>query len=289
MDTSKYLFDGERNYKTGKIDPADKPGGKDKAWGAARLAQNRQKISALQNALYAEARQSLLVVIQAMDAAGKDGTIQHVFTGVNPQGIAVTSFKQPSGEELAHDYLWRVHKAAPRRGMIGVFNRSHYEDVLISRVLNLPAAQNLTKREKKDTWNRRYRQIRDFERHLYENGTTVLKFYLHLSRDEQNRRFLARLDEADKNWKFSKADLKTSEHWKQYMGAFEQAINETAAPHAPWYVVPADHKWYTRLVVSQVVLDALEKMAPAYPEIGKDQKAEIEECRALLERELGGR
>lgn len=275
MDYSVFRFDGKQKYDKHSVTPGDTHGIEDKEDGRKRLAKNREKIDALQSALYAEGKQALLVIFQAMDAAGKDGTIRHVFSGTNPQGIVVSSFKQPSDDALARDYLWRIHAAVPRRGMIGVFNRSHYEDVLVGRVLNLPAIQPLPERTLHDIWDRRYRQIRDFERHLHENGTTIVKFYLHLSPEEQKERFLARAKDPAKNWKFSQGDVDTSAQWDEYMRAYEKAINETAAEHAPWYVVPADHKWYTRAVVSQIVLDALRDMHPQYPKPNEEEHAEI--------------
>lgn len=281
--TKRYGFDGSEPFHMEDIAPDERPEMK-KAEGKQRLLDNRLEISTIQEALYAEGRQSLLIIFQAMDAAGKDGTIRHVFTGVNPQGVRVNSFKQPSTLELSHDYLWRVHSRAPRRGMVGIFNRSHYEDVLVSRVLDLPAQQGLMPRELADVWKKRYRQIRDFERHLYENGTTILKFYLHLSKEEQTARFLARAEDETKNWKFSEGDLRTSERWDAYMQAYEKAIDETAAPHAPWFVVPADRKWYARAVVSEIVLDALKGMAPEYPKAGEAALAEM----AAFRREMQG-
>lgn len=282
MNTAIYRFDGERPYETGLIDPGDTRllDNKDKA--KKRLCKNREAISTLQTALYAEGEQSLLVILQAMDAAGKDGTIRHVFTGVNPQGVWVTGFKQPSGEELARDYLWRVHQAVPPRGYIGIFNRSHYEDVLAGRVLDLPKHQAMPAYAREDIWQRRYHQIRDFERMLHENGTTVVKLYLNLSKEEQTKRFLARAKDPAKRWKFSQGDLDTSTHWDAYMDAYEKAINGTAAKHAPWYVLPADHKWYTRMVASEIVLDALREMAPKYPKASDEQLDEIAAFRASM-------
>lgn len=289
MKFAPYCFDGDTPYKQGMVKPDDVIGGLNKKKGEALLAKNREKIAALQEALYAEGTQSLLIIFQAMDAAGKDGAIKHVFTGVNPQGIVVSSFKRPTAEDLNHDFLWRAHKAAPSRGMIGIFNRSHYEDVLISRVLDLPKGQPLPPEALEGIWKKRYRQINDFERMLHENGTTVLKFYLHLSKEEQTRRFLARAEDATKNWKFSMGDLETSEKWDAYMKAFEKAISETATANAPWWVVPADRKWYARLVVSQVVLRTLRQMNPAFPATTPEQLAEMEGYRALAAERLSGK
>lgn len=284
MNTAIYRFDGEKPYKTGTVAPGDTRLMDDKDRAKKRLYKNRQAIAALQTALYAEGEQSLLVILQAMDAAGKDGTIRHVFTGVNPQGVQVTGFKQPSGAELARDFLWRVHQAVPPRGYIGIFNRSHYEDVLAGRVLDLPTREAMPAYAREDIWKRRYRQISDFERMLHENGTTVVKLYLNLSRQEQTRRFLARAKDPAKRWKFSQGDLDTSGQWDAYMDAYEQAINGTAAAHAPWYVLPADHKWYTRMVVSEIVLEALRKMAPRYPKASAEQLDEIAAFRASMDK-----
>lgn len=283
MNVGKYRFDGGKKYTLGSVGTDEFHGVKNKAEGQKRLAENQEKIAHLQERLYSEGTQSLLVVLQAMDAAGKDGTINHVFSGITPEGVRVSSFKQPSAAELARDYLWRVHQQVPPRGSIGVFNRSHYEDVLIGRVLDLPKGQKLPRRALKDTWKTRYRQIRDFEQYLYENGTTIVKIYLNLSKKEQAERFIARLDDPAKNWKFSLGDLDTAALWDDYMKAYREAINQTAAPHAPWYVVPADRKWYARLVVSQIVLDALEEMKPAIPKLTDKQKQELAEGRRLLE------
>lgn len=280
MNTNRYRFDGDKAYRPEDIGTADKSLLKDKAEGRQRLERNRAEIADLQNTLYAEGTQSLLIIFQAMDAAGKDGTIRHVFTGVNPQGVSVSSFKQPSSTDMAHDYLWRIHAQTPARGMIGIFNRSHYEDVLVGRVLDLPKTQALPAYARKDIWEKRYRQIRDFERMLHENGTTVIKFYLHLSQKEQHERFLARADDPAKRWKFSTGDLETSARWDDYMKAYEHAINETAKPHAPWYVIPADRKWYARAVVSEIVLGTLRDMNPTMPVPTEAQLRDMEAYRA---------
>lgn len=282
MDISKYVFSGSRKYERDTIDSGDTSGVAGKKQAKALLAKNIEKIAELQNRLYAQSSQSLLIVIQAMDAAGKDGLISHVFTGVNPQGISVTNFRQPSSTELAHDFLWRVHPHVPAKGQIAIFNRSHYEDVLAARVLHTPEAQNLPPRVMKDFWKNRYRQICDFERMLFENGTSILKLYLHLSRQEQNARFLARLEEPSKNYKFSQGDLDTSRDWDRYMKAFRVCINETSAPHAPWYVLPADHKWYTRYLASEIVRKTLRRMRPEYPKLGEEERQKVEEYRIML-------
>lgn len=238
------------------IDP-DSDGGLDKAEAKEALKAERERIVALQERLYAERRQSLLVVFQAIDTGGKDGTIRAVFEGVNPQGCRVTSFKVPSSEELDHDFLWRYHKATPARGMIGVFNRSHYEDVLVVRVKNLvPEA----------VWRSRYGLINDFERLLAENGTTILKFFLHISKDEQKGRLEARIADPTKHWKFDAADLVERKAWDAYRSAFDDALTRCSTPSAPWHVVPANRKWFRNLVISRTIADTLEAMAPKYPE-----------------------
>ena len=256
----------------------------DKAAAGDRLAALVEAIAALQDRLYAEDRWSLLVVLQAMDAAGKDGVIKHVFSGVNPQGCHVTPFKAPSAEELDHDFLWRCNRALPERGRIGVFNRSYYEEVLVVKVhpeildaQRLPPSRRGTK-----LWNERYRAIRHHERYLDDNGTLVRKLFLNVSRAEQKQRFLERIDDPSKNWKFAARDVKERGHWNAYMEAYEAAIRETATPAAPWYVVPADNKWFTRLVVAAIVVDALAGLDPRYPPAEPGRQAELEACRRSL-------
>lgn len=220
------------------------------------LAENLKRLSGLQYKLYAEARRSLLVVLQGIDAGGKDGTIRHVMSGLNPEGVVVTPFKVPEGEEKRHDYLWRIHKAVPEHGQIGIFNRSHYKDVLVARVHSLVP---------KPVWKRRYGEINDFERMLADNGVTILKFLLYISKEEQAARFRERLDDPSRNWKFSDADLKERGYWDQYISAFEAALSKCSTKWAPWYVIPANKKWFRNLAVSQVMVDALEKMRLKYP------------------------
>jgi PPK2 family polyphosphate:nucleotide phosphotransferase len=251
------------------------------------LARGVEWLAEQQDILYAQDRWSVLLVFQAMDAAGKDGTIKHVMSGVNPQGCRVTSFKQPSAEELDHDWLWRTWRALPARGEIGIFNRSHYEEVLVVKVHpEILAAQKLPPEcVGKDLWQQRYRDIANFERHLADNGTVILKFFLHLSKDEQKRRFLARLDEPEKNWKFSAGDVAERRYWDDYQRAYEDAIRATAAPHAPWYVVPADHKWYTRLVVAGAIVQALAKLRLEYPAVTAAERKSLAAARAALAKE----
>jgi PPK2 family polyphosphate:nucleotide phosphotransferase len=231
----------------------------------------------------------VLLVFQAMDAAGKDSTIKHVMSGVNPQGVQVTSFKAPSPEELDHDFLWRCMKALPERGRIGIFNRSYYEEVLVVRVhQELLARQKLPARAvTKDIWKERCEDIAAVERYLARNGYLVLKFFLNVSRDEQKKRFLERLDEPGKNWKFEPNDVRERAHWDAYMAAYEDAIRRTAAPHAPWYVVPADAKWFTRLVVAGAIVEAMERLDLAYPAVDAAVRAEFAQCRKWLVEETG--
>jgi PPK2 family polyphosphate:nucleotide phosphotransferase len=219
--------------------------------------QLREELMELQNVLYAQGTDRLLIVLQAMDAGGKDSTIRKVFRGVNPQGVRVTSFKAPSEEERAHDFLWRIHQAVPARGMIGVFNRSHYEDVLVARVDNLVA---------EETWRARYQQINEFEQLLTSSGTRILKFYLHISLDEQKERFQERLDRPEKNWKFSFGDLAKRKDWDKYMAAFEDVFLHCSPQDAPWYIIPADQKWYRNLAISRVIVGAIREMDPQYPQ-----------------------
>ncbi len=228
-----------------------------------RLAQLLKQRGALQEKLYAESKQSLLIVLQAMDTGGKDGALKDLLDGVNPAGIHVAAFKAPTKEELAHDFLWRVHKEVPPRGFIGVWNRSHYEDVLVARVHNLVPEK---------VWKRRYKQINDFEEMLGENGTRVVKFYLHISKDEQKKRLQARLDDPDKHWKFSTGDLEERKLWDDYQSAFEDAINECSTKAAPWNIVPANHKWARDLALAERVNTVLEEMNPRFPDITFDPK-----------------
>lgn len=256
--------DGTASIDLQTIDPNDTGHFTDKANARELLKLERKRISAVQERLFAEDRQSLLVVLQATDTGGKDGTIRNVFKGVNPQGCRVWSFGVPTDEELAHDALWRYHQRTPARGMIEVFNRSQYEEVLVVRVKELVDEA---------TWMRRYDEINDFERLLASNGTRILKFYLHISKDEQKERLQSRLDEPEKHWKFRAGDLDDRARWDDYQVAFEDAINRCATPHAPWFVVPANRKWYRNLVVAKTIADALEDMNPQFPpeELGLDQ------------------
>ena len=283
MDIAPYRYTKKGSFSIEKCDPSDSGGIKSKAEGRRLLEKNVERMACLQDRYYAQDREALLLIFQAMDSAGKDGAIKHVMSGLNPQGVQVYAFKQPSAEELDHDYLWRINRRLPERGNIGIFNRSYYEEVLVGRVHNLPVTQKLPPRcLTEDLWNRRYRQLRDYERYLTENGITVVKFFLHISREEQRRRFLDRIDDEAKNWKFSASDIAERGHWDEYMRAYEDAINATASREAPWYVIPADKKWFARLLISEIVVRQLEKLDPRYPEVGEEQKAALLRCREQL-------
>jgi PPK2 family polyphosphate:nucleotide phosphotransferase len=277
-----------KGFRLKDFDPGDTRGLKlDKGEAAELLQRGTEWLAEEQNMLYAQDSWSLLLVFQAMDAAGKDGTIKHVMSGVNPQGCQVFSFKQPSREDLDHDFMWRYVKCLPERGRIGIFNRSYYEEVLVVRVhpeilrrQRLPP-QSVGRR----IWDERLADIAQFEDYLMRQGTILLKFFLHVSREEQKRRFMQRLDKPRKHWKFSSADIRERGFWGDYMHAFEEAIRATAAPHAPWFVVPADNKWFTRLVVAAAIVEAVEKLDLTYPKIDAAKKKELAAARAALARE----
>lgn len=257
--------------------------------GTQLLIQEKEKLRELQEKLYADGSQSLLVVLQAMDAAGKDSMIEHVFGGVNPQGCNVTSFKTPSSKEYSHDFLWRHYLALPQKGMIGIFNRSHYESVLVCKVhpeYNLSEKTWSSVDDFNDKfWKNRYESIRNFEKHLAQNGTTIIKIFLHVSKDEQKKRLLDRINEPDKNWKFSSGDLPERALFDQYMEVYETAINETSKDHAPWYVLPADNKWFARMAAIQIIIDTLEKMNLKYPQLSEKDKQGLLESKKILENE----
>lgn len=259
-------------------------GYKDKSDAIERLAHNRHRVAELQEILYADDRYSLLLIFQGMDASGKDGVIRHVMSGVNPQGCHVTSFKAPNDEDIDHTYLWRIQKALPSRGMIGIFNRSHYEEVLIVRVHEeILGAQKLPPEARgKNVWKDRYDDINNFERHLTRNGTIVMKFFLNVSYEEQRRRFIERIDEPEKNWKFSARDVKERGYWKQYQKAYEEMLEGTSTKWAPWWVVPADNKWFARLMVSEIIAMQLEQLDIAPPVVSAERLAEMKSLRDQL-------
>lgn len=282
----RYRVEQGKGFRLKKFDPDDSAGLQlNKKEAAALLQEGVERLAAQQDMLYAQDRWSVLCLFQAMDAAGKDGTIKHVFSGLNPQGCHVASFKQPSSTELDHDFLWRHLHALPGRGQIGIHNRSWYEEVLVARVHpEILAHQKLPpKLVTKRVWDERLESIADVERHLGRQGTVVLKFFLNVSKEEQKKRFLARLDEPEKNWKFSASDVSERRHWDSYMNAYEQAITATATPESPWYVVPADQKWFTRLVVVAAINRALRGLDLHYPKVTEEQRVALTEARSTLE------
>lgn len=275
-----------KDFKLKHIDPADTLGLKseDKPRAQEALKNGIEVLAELQDKLYAQDRWSVLLIFQAMDAAGKDGVIKHVMSGINPQGCQVYSFKAPTSEELDHDFMWRCSKNFPERGRIGIFNRSYYEETLVVRVHEaILANQKLPgKLITKHIWDERFQDIRNIEKYLSRNGTIVRKFFLHVSKDEQKKRFFERIDNPEKNWKFSSADAKERGHWDEYMKAYEDMIRNTATKDSPWYVVPADNKWFTRLVVASAVIEALSSLDLKYPEIGEAKLKELAEAKNLL-------
>jgi PPK2 family polyphosphate:nucleotide phosphotransferase len=279
------ISDGEK-FKLKDIDPEDTGGLETEAKPRAKeaLQTGVEALAELQDMLYAQDRWSVLLIFQAMDAAGKDGAIKHVMSGINPQGCQVSSFKAPTSTDLDHDYMWRCYKELPERGRIGIFNRSYYEEVLVVRVHpGILSAQKIPPvLIDKDIWKFRYKDLRNFEKYMARNGTIVRKFFLHVSKKEQKKRFLERLDQPEKNWKFSSADAKERGYWDEYMKAYEEMIQETATKQAPWYVVPADNKWYTRVVVAAAIIDALAELNLAYPKVSESQQKELAAARDIL-------
>ncbi len=283
MEIKKYCFNGKKEFCQDRFDPSDTADYTCKVEAGHKLKQNLLRLAALQDRLYAEGKEGVLIIFQAMDAAGKDGAIKHVMSGVNPQGIDVYNFKQPSKEELAHDYLWRCAKRLPERGKLCIFNRSYYEDVLVGRVHKLYLNYNLPNRCKgDDVIEQRYRQIANFEEYLWENGVRVVKFYLAISKEEQKKRFLKRIDDKAKNWKFSASDLEERQYWEEYQQAYEDAINATSSKHAPWYVVPSNKKWFSRLLISEVLIHTLREINPQYPSLPAESSKLLLRCRQAL-------
>ena len=279
-----YCITKGKDFRMKDHDPKDTNGLKDKRQAQAALDISVELLSHMQEMLYAQDRWALLLIFQAMDAAGKDGAIKHVMSGVNPQGCSVVSFKSPSNEELEHDYLWRTHKAVPERGRIGIFNRSYYEEVLVVRVHPpfLRAQKLPDQLITKHIWEERYEDINAFERYMSRNGVVIRKFFLHVSRGEQKKRFLERLEDSKKNWKFSEADVKERGFWNDYQDAYEEMIQNTATKHAPWYVVPADNKWFTRLAVAAAIVSTLDELDLAFPDVDKEKKKELQSVRESL-------
>jgi PPK2 family polyphosphate:nucleotide phosphotransferase len=277
------ITDGEK-FRLKEYDPTDTNGVKNKQHAQNILDRRVGLLSDMQEKLYAQDRWALLVVLQGLDAAGKDGVIKHVMSGVNPQGCSASAFEAPSDEDLNHDYLWRSHKFVPERGKIGIFNRSYYEEVLIVRVhADLLKAQKLpTRLVTKHIWDERYEDLNTYERYLTRNGVVIRKFFLHVSKEEQKRRLLERLEDPKKNWKFSMADVKERNSWKAYQQVYEEMIQKTAMKHSPWYVVPADNKWFTRLVVGSVIIEALDALELAFPAVDKAKSRELNTVRESL-------
>jgi PPK2 family polyphosphate:nucleotide phosphotransferase len=280
----RYCITKGGKFRLKDFDPGDTNGVKSKQHAEKILGNRAGLLSDMQEKLYAQDRWGLLLIFQAMDAAGKDGAIKHVMFGVNPQGCDVHAFKSPSSEELNRDYLWRTHKCIPERGKIGIFNRSYYEEVLVVRVHPpfLRAQKLPDQLITKHIWDERYQDINAFERYLTRNGIVIRKFFLHVSKKEQKKRFLARLKDSNKNWKFSMADVQERGFWKDYQEAYEEMIQRTATKHAPWYVIPADNKWFTRLAVGSVIIETLDGLNLAFPDVDKAKKKELEAVRASL-------
>jgi len=280
----RYLVSKPHRFRLKDVDPADTWKFKSDEDAKELLAEGVKQLSDLQKKLYAQDKWAVLLIFQAMDAAGKDGTIDHVMSGINPQGCQVCSFKAPTSTELDHDYLWRTTCALPERGRIGIFNRSYYEETLVVRVHSehLHAAKIPPKLITKHIWKERYEDINALERYLSRNGVLIRKFFLHVSKEEQKRRFLSRLEEPDKNWKFSLADVKEREHWDEYQDAYEKTIRHTSTKHAPWFVIPADNKWFTRLAVAAAIHDGMRSLGLAYPKVDAAKKSDLAAARATL-------
>lgn len=286
--TKRFRIDNPAKFRLSDYDPDDSEGlTKDKSEAKAMLAEGVQQLVGLQEKLYADDRWSVLIILQAMDAAGKDSVVEHVMSGLNPQGVQVHSFKQPSAEELDHDFLWRAARNLPERGRIGIFNRSYYEEVLVVRVHpELLERQKLPKSlNGKDLWQQRFDDICAFERHLTRNGTRILKFFLHVSKEEQRKRFLDRIDEPAKRWKFSMADVAERKFWDKYQEAYEDMIRHTSQPEAPWFVVPADHKWFTRMVVAGALVQELQALGVDFPKVEGKALKELQEAGKALKEE----
>lgn len=283
MNVEKFYYCGDKNFNIKTFDTKQTEKIKNKEEAEKLQVDYLSSIQELQDKFYAENKEALLIIFQAMDAAGKDGAIKRVMSGLNPQGIDVHNFKEPSSEELDHDYLWRAMRAIPERGKIGIFNRSYYEDVLVGKVHNLYKNSSLPDRCKNENiFEQRYEQIKNYEKYLYENGIRVLKFFLNISKEEQNSRLLARIDAPDKNWKFSDYDMVERDYWEDYQKAYCDAINATATKNSPWYVIPADKKWFARLMISEVILKTFEDINPQYPQVSKERKEKLQEFRKKL-------
>jgi PPK2 family polyphosphate:nucleotide phosphotransferase len=284
MSTLNMLVSPGKKIDLKNYNPADTGQFENKESAQIKLAAGIIQLAEYQSILYAQNKYSILIIFQAMDAAGKDSTIKHVMSGINPQGCQVYSFQAPSQEELDHDYLWRERKCLPERGRMGIFNRSYYEETLIVRVHpELLAAQRLPNVDLEHIWHQRFQEINDFERYLTNNGTVIIKFFLNVSKAEQKRRFLARINEPAKNWKFSASDIKERTHWNDYQAAYTDVFNHTSTESAPWYIIPADKKWFTRLAVAEIICSRLKQLDLAYPEISKEQKDQLLAAKKMLE------
>ena len=286
MNLDEFKISGNKKFDFKDFDTGAKKLKLDKFEIANKSLVNLQRLGQFQDKFYAEGKESLLLIFQAMDAGGKDGAIKHVMSGLNPQGVQVSNFKQPSSEELSHDYLWRCIKKLPSKGIIGIFNRSYYEDVLIAKVHKLYKNYNMPDRCKKDIINKRYKQIVNFEDYLWENGVRVLKFFFCISKDEQKKRFFKRIDNKNKNWKLSESDIKERALWDTYMEAYENAINKTATPTTPWYIIPADKKWFARYFVSEILTKTMEEINPQYPQNNTNTEKLVLNCKEILEKEV---
>lgn len=283
----KYIFDGSKKFISDEFDSGD-TGGIKKEDAIKKMEENLPQIDELQKKLYAEKKEAVIFLFQAMDAAGKDGTIQAVLSCLSPHGVKEYAFKAPTSTELAHDYLWRIHQCVPEKGQIAIFNRSHYEDVLIGKVHEFYKNQlHADYIKTSEIIKSRYEDICNFEKYLYHNSIRIVKIYLNVSKQEQGKRFLSRLKEPNKYWKFSSSDLKEREYWDEYQKAFADAVNKTSKPYCPWYVVPADHKWYMRYIVSQIILDTLKAINPSFPKVSEQTMLNYDEARKKLEKELG--
>jgi len=286
VSAKKYKVTDGKGFKLEDMPTSEKIDKKEKDEYLEVMQKNQEKMAALQDRLYADGSEGLVIVLQAMDAAGKDGTIKHVMSGVNPQGVDVHSFKQPSKADLAHGFLWRVEECIPERGKIGLFNRSWYEDCLVTKVREMNKTYHMPKRctgkSTKEFYEDRYEDIANYEKYLYRAGYRIVKIFLHVSKEEQKERFLERIDRPEKNWKFSSSDVAERKLWDEYQKAYEDAIRKTAAPHAPWYVLPADQKWFTRCLVSEILVDVLEDIDPQYPTVSEEAKAQLATSREEL-------
>ena len=283
MDIKKFLVTKDSKTNLSKFPTDNTEEYKSKKETAKLLKKNIKRMTELQAKLYAQDKFSLLIIFQAMDAAGKDGTIKHVMSGLNPQGTQVSSFKQPSKEELDHGYLWRISNALPERGRIGIFNRSHYEEVLVVRVHNLIKYQKVPdKFINRNIWKQRYEQINNFEEYLYENSVVIIKFFLHVSKDEQKRRFLKRIENPAKNWKFSSSDIEERKYWDEYQKVYQEAISATSKKYSPWYIIPADKKWFARLLVSEIIVREMKRLKPEFPKLNDEQLQDLEKSKQSL-------